>query len=308
MTTFPAARPAEPANRLICSDLCAGYGGRIVLRRVALNLRAGEIAAVVGPNGGGKSTLLRCLSGALPPTRPKPHGSIGEVLLDGRPLASLSPRERARRIAVLPQRPEAPAGLTAGELTLLGRYPRLAPHGLLTRRDREAARAALEAMGSLHLKDRPLAALSGGELQRVFLARALAQGADILLLDEPASAMDPARTADLFGLLRRLAESGACVAAVMHDINAACLYAHRIVGLKGGSVLFDLPPADLTPALLRDLYELSFLAARHPTAHTPLFFPPAPGGSAPLAAFSADGRAAVAADGSADCGSGHGGR
>lgn len=253
---------------LACVGLNAGYEGRRVLSGLDLCLRPGQLTAVIGPNGEGKSTLLRCLGGALRPL-------AGRVLLDGEPLDALNARARARRVAVLPQRPGTAEALTlpAEDVVLLGRYPRLSRFGLFTDADYRAARTALEAVSALPLARRPLGELSGGERQRVFLARALAQEADILLLDEPADALDPAHQAALFTLLTELARSGATVAAVLHDVNAAVLYGDRVVALRGGRPLFDLPPAELTSQHLEALYDTPFHTMRHPVVHLPQFCP-----------------------------------
>ncbi len=250
---------------LSCRDLSAGYRGRAVLRGVGLDVRPGEICALIGPNGSGKSTLLRCLCGEIRPFS-------GSVLLDGAPLNGLPPKARARRIAVLPQRPALPSGgVNAADLVLLGRYAHLPWHGLVTARDRAIARDALEAVDALALAGRDVATLSGGELQRVFLARALAQEADILLLDEPAGAMDPAHLADLFRLLTRRAAGGAAVLAVLHDVNAAALFCGRVLGLREGRIVFDERPANLTTHNLSGLYDIAFHAFAHPLAAVPQF-------------------------------------
>lgn len=264
----PPCSPNHPAiTRLLCCDaLTAGYGGHAVLRGVSVDVRAGELTALIGPNGSGKSTLLRCLSGEM-----RPIG--GQVLLEGEPLAEISAKARARRVAVLPQRPSLPAahGISAMELVLLGRYPRLGWHGLASRQDERTAREALQAVDALHLAERPLPELSGGELQRVFLARALAQEADILFLDEPASAMDPAHQAELFAQLGILARGGAAILAVMHDVNAAALFCDRVVALRRGEIWFDQTPDLMTSQQLSTLYGTSLYALEHPINGMPQF-------------------------------------
>lgn len=261
------------SGELACHGLLAGYGDKTVLHGLDLTFRPGELTAVIGPNGSGKSTLLRCLCGTLPP-------GAGQVLLDGAPLAALDARARARRIAVLPQRPGTPEAfaLPARDVVLLGRYARLPRHGFVTATDRAAALAALNEAEALPLAHRPLGELSGGELQRVFLARALAQEADVLLLDEPASAMDPAHLAALFALLARRARAGATVVAVLHDVNAAALFCRRIVALRSGRAAFDTRPELLTSQHLEALYDAPFHTLAHPTAGVPQFCLAAPAG------------------------------
>lgn len=267
MSPALSGEPAR-AGHLACAHLDAGYRGRRVLCSVDLRLRPGELTAVIGPNGGGKTTLLRCLAGVLRPM-------TGQVLLDGRSLGALSERERARRVAVLPQRPGTSEALDlpAEDVVLLGRYARLSRLGVFADADYRAVRRALEAVSALPLARRSLGELSGGERQRVFLARALAQEADILLLDEPADALDPSHQVALFTLLKGLARSGATVAAVLHDVNAAVLHADRVLALRGGRPLFDVSPADLTAGQLEALYDTPFHTMRHPATHLPQFCP-----------------------------------
>ncbi|MCH5276455.1 MAG: ABC transporter ATP-binding protein [Desulfovibrionaceae bacterium] len=256
------------SGHLACAGLHAGYRGRRVLGPVDLCLRPGELSVVIGPNGEGKTTLLRCLAGVLRPT-------AGQALLNGRALDTLTPRERARRVAVLPQRPGTAEalGLAAEDAVLLGRYARLTRFGVFTHADYQAARNALKAVSALSLARRPLGELSGGERQRVFLARALAQEADILLLDEPADALDPAHQAALFTLLKSLTRAGATVLAVLHDINAAVLYADRVLALRNGRILFDVCPAKITSDHLEALYDTPFCTMRHPVLPLPQFCP-----------------------------------
>ena len=236
--------------------LRAGYGGTVVLERIDLTLVSGELTALIGPNGSGKSTLIRCLCGELPLLE-------GELRLEDAPLSRLNVKTRARRVAVVPQRPEMP-DITAQDMVLMGRYPHLPWHGMISPQDREKTAAALHSTGAAPLAERPLCTLSGGEFQRVMLARALAQEADILLLDEPASAMDPARQLDLFGMLAARAAQGNAVLAVLHDINAALLYCDRIVALRDGHIFFSLSPYQISASILQSLFETPFVELRHP--------------------------------------------
>ena len=165
------------------AGISAGYGEKAVLRSVEFTLRAGECAALLGPNGSGKTTLLRTISGVLAP-------QTGSIELLGRPLTSLSPRQRARMVAVVPQRGQLPQGLTARQMVLLGRFAHLGWLGAYSREDYTAADSALDETGAAPLAHRRLTELSGGELQRVLLARALAQQSPLLLLDELAAGLD----------------------------------------------------------------------------------------------------------------------
>ena len=220
----------EPLERecglpvLRVAGVSAGYGEKAVLRNVEFTLRAGECAALLGPNGSGKTTLLRAISGVLAP-------QSGGIELLGRPLTALKPRERARMVAVVPQRGQLPQGLTARQMVLLGRFAHLGWMGAYRREDYAAADSALDETGAAPLARRRLTELSGGELQRVLLARALAQQSPLLLLDELTAGLDWARMVELFDLLERRRAAGACVLMAVHDCNLAALYATRLMGL-----------------------------------------------------------------------------
>ena len=240
------------------AGISAGYGEKAVLRHMEFTLCAGECAALLGPNGSGKTTLLRAISGVLAP-------QAGSIELMGRPLTALQPRERARMVAVVPQRGQLPQGLTARQMALLGRYPHLSWLGCYGRRDYAAVDEALEACGAAMLAPRRLAELSGGELQRVLLARALAQESPLLLLDELASGLDMARMAGLFDLLERRRAAGACVLMAVHDCNLAAIYATRLLGLKAGKLVFDGPvDAVFTEEKLSALYDIPIGVLPHP--------------------------------------------
>lgn len=248
---------------IACMGLSAGYGRRTVLHELNFSAHAGEFVAVLGPNGSGKTTLLQVLSGGVTPR-------AGTVHLGGDALNSLRPRERARRVAVVPQRVEALPPVLARELVLLGRYPYLSWLGVYRREDYAAVGAALEVVGAETLAARPVRELSGGELQRVLLARALAQDTPVLLLDELTAGLDLARMVDLFDVLDSRRRAGVCVVAVMHDVNLAALYATRLVGLKGGSLRFDgAVDKVFTEETLRDLYHIPIHVFPHPAAPVP---------------------------------------
>ena len=254
----------EPLERecglpvLRVAGVSAGYGEKAVLRTVEITLRAGECAALLGPNGSGKTTLLRAISGVLAP-------QSGGIELLGRPLTALKPRERARMVAVVPQRGQLPQGLTARQMVLLGRFAHLGWMGAYSREDYAAADSALDETGAAPLARRRLTELSGGELQRVLLARALAQQSPLLLLDELTAGLDWARMVELFDLLERRRAAGACVLMAVHDCNLAALYATRLMGLKGGNLVFDGPVAKVfTEENLGALYNTSISVLAHP--------------------------------------------
>lgn len=215
---------------MIAADgLAVARGGVRVLDGVSVAFEAGVLTALAGPNGAGKTTLLACLAGLVTP-------DAGSVTLRGRPLAALTRAERARRIAWLEQGARAAWGLTVREVAALGRLP----HG--DQGESEVA-AALASCGLAELAERRIDTLSGGEARRAMLARVLATGAEVLLLDEPAADLDPAHGFALMRLLRAEAAAGRAVVAVLHDLALACRFADRIVLLAAGRVAADGPPA-----------------------------------------------------------------
>ena len=213
-------------------------GGREILGPFDLDVVAGECLMVVGPNGAGKTTLLRCLSGLLRP-------SAGEVRYRGRSFAALSRRELARHIAYVPQVRPAAVPLTVEEVVLLGRYPYLSPLQMApSARDFAAVEEALARVGVAELRARPLDELSGGERQAVYIAAALAQESEVLVLDEPTTHLDARHQRDVAALLLRLkAEAGRTVIAATHDLNLASLLGDRLLGLAGGRAVALGPPA-----------------------------------------------------------------
>jgi iron complex transport system ATP-binding protein len=216
-------------------------GGRPVVDRVDADVADGEWVALIGPNGAGKTTLLRALARLVP--------FAGEIELDGTPLADLGRGELARLVAVVPQEPSTPPWMTVAEYVLLGRTPHLGPLAKEGARDREAAARALARLDLLPFVERRLGTLSGGEKQRVVVARALAQEAAIVLLDEPTAALDIGHQQQALDLLDGLrAESGLTLVAAMHDLTLAAQYADRMVLLDGGRVVADGAPTEVLTA------------------------------------------------------------
>ncbi len=219
------------------------------VEEATLSVSTGELVALLGPNGSGKSTLLRLLAGILAPTR-------GEVLLDGKPAHARARDEAARIAAHVPQNASVTFDASALEVALMGRHP--FGRGLLLERpsDVKLAEEGLALAGALPFRDRSFASLSGGERQRVVLARAIAQGAPLLLLDEPTSAQDLANTLHIFEVAARLAHHEArAVVLATHDVNAAARFADRILVLARGRVARDGPPPEvLSEELLRDVF------------------------------------------------------
>jgi iron complex transport system ATP-binding protein len=239
-------------------DIIAGYPGREVLRGVSLTARSGEMLGLLGPNGAGKSTLLHVLAAVHKP-------ASGTVVVDGRDVFSLTDRERARRIAVVPQRVEVPFGPRAFSVALMGRYAHAPAFSGYGPEDEAIAADALREAGAIHLAERAISELSGGEQKRVFIARALAQQAGVLLLDEASSGLDPARAIEIHDLLRRKCRQGAAVVIAIHDLNLAALYCDRMVFLKDGRVAAQGTTAEVfSKEVIERIYETSPELVRHP--------------------------------------------
>jgi iron complex transport system ATP-binding protein len=245
-------RDAGPRDgKVAARALDAGYATAesLVLQGLNLEVLEGEVVALVGPNGSGKSTLLRALGRVL-----KPKG--GAVLLEGRAMAEWPTREVARRLALLPQAPTLTNDMSVDELVWMGRSPYQGLLGLPTQTDKSAVDWALRETGVDDLAQRRMMSLSGGERQRVWLAMALAQQPQVLLLDEPTTFLDLSHQLEVLELIRYLnAEHGLTVVMVLHDLNQAARYAGRIVVLKDGAVYGEGPPAAiLTPDTLREVF------------------------------------------------------
>lgn len=237
--------------KLVAENVSVALGQRQALVRANLAVGAGELVAIVGPNGAGKSTLLRAMAGLLTPAG-------GKIALDDRPLAELSLSERARAIAYLPQDRSIHWPLPVSSIVALGRLPHGARLGFLGHAHQQAIDSALIAMELLSLRDRPATELSGGELARVLVARALAQEAQILLADEPTAGLDPAHQLSLFKCLREMAASGSGIAVALHDLSLAARFCDRIVLVKAGQTVADgSPAAVLTPETLAKVYGIT---------------------------------------------------
>lgn len=231
---------------LSASSLAVGHGACAVLRGVDLDVRAGEVVAVIGRNGAGKSTLLRTLAGLLPPIE-------GRVAVSGADLASLPHRERAKRIAWLAQEPSPAPAATALQTVLLGGFARRSRFAFDGPDERAAAASALARADAADLASRRIDRISGGERQRVFLARAIFQGGLALVCDEPTAHLDLPHQAAVFALLRRTAAEGRAVVVSTHDLDLAGTRADRVALLGSGRVLALGRPADvLTAPLLRE--------------------------------------------------------
>jgi iron complex transport system ATP-binding protein len=222
--------------------------GRPVVAGISFAVEHGEWVTLIGPNGAGKTTLLRAIAGLV--------GHGGTIAIDGRPLRRLGRRELARRVAVVPQVPLMPSGMTIREYVLLGRTPYVSYAGREGRRDHGAVEQALARLDLVELADRQLGTLSGGERQRAVLARALAQEAPLLLLDEPTTALDAGRQQEALELIDALRlDAGLTVVAAMHDLTLAGQYAPRLLLLSGGRIVAQGAAAEvLTEAIVAEHY------------------------------------------------------
>lgn len=243
---------------LSIENLSFSYPGRSVLESVSLEIAAGERFGLLGPNGSGKSTLVRLLSRVLRPTG-------GHIRLGGRDLADFSARELARSVAVVPQATALEFSFSVIEVVLMGRSPHLGGLGFESDRDVAAAERAIRDVGIADLAGRWFHELSGGEKQRVVIARALAQEPDVLLLDEPTTFLDIAHAVEILDLLTELSlVRGMTLVNVLHDLNLAALYCERLAFLKAGRLLAEGATADvLTYHMVKQAYETEVYVARN---------------------------------------------
>ena len=218
---------------LAARRLSVGYSGRPIIRDVDFTASEGRVNVLLGPNGCGKSTLLRALARVAEPM-------AGEVLLDGRPVHSMNTAHVARRLAYLPQRPSEPEGLTVEALVAQGRFPYQSLFNQWSTQDRDAVDSAMAATGVFEFRRRRLDTLSGGQLQRCWIAMIMAQDSGIILLDEPTSFLDLKVQIDLMEMLHRIAhEEGRTLIVVLHELNLAAAFADRLVMMRDGQVIAD---------------------------------------------------------------------
>lgn len=241
-----------------------GYGDRVIIEPMDVAVPAGEITSIIGPNGCGKSTLLKALSRTMPLRG-------GAVYLDGRAIAEMPTAEVARQMALLPQSPQAPAGLTVGELVALGRYPHQKGFGRLTDDDRSIIDWALSITHLDGLVERPIDALSGGQRQRAWIAMALAQDTGLILLDEPTTYLDMAHQLEVLELLQTLnRDQSKTIALVIHELNLAARFSDWMIALKAGAIRdAGTPDEVMTPALLREVFGLDALIELDPWTARP---------------------------------------
>ncbi len=261
MTTFDAPR-------LVADDLTLAYGDRVIIENLDLAVHTGVITTVIGPNGCGKSTLLRSLARLMKP-------KAGKVVLDGKAITAMRTRDVARVLGMLPQAPTAPEGLTVGDLVSRGRHPHQSWIRQWSSDDESEVASALALTGVADLADRPVDELSGGQRQRAWISMALAQGTDILLLDEPTTYLDLAHSIEVLDLVDRLHEEmGRTVVMVLHDLNLAVRYSDQLIVMCQGKVVAAGPPKEIiSEKLLLDVFGLEARVIEDPVSDRPLIVP-----------------------------------
>lgn len=257
-----------PATRLSASRLTLGYADRPIVTDLDLQVPDGKVTVIVGANACGKSTLLRGLARLLKP-------QSGAVLLDGEVIHRQPTKHVARILGLLPQNPIAPEGVTVVDLVGRGRHPHHGAFQRWTSVDDEAVAEALELTDTLGLADRVVDELSGGQRQRVWIAMALAQGTDLLLLDEPTTYLDVAHQVEMLDLLADLnARRGTTIVMVLHDLNLSARYADHLVALRDGAVVAEGTPRQVvTEDVVRTVFGLDNRVIDDPVSHTPLVVP-----------------------------------
>jgi iron complex transport system ATP-binding protein len=255
-------------HSLSAKDLTLAYGETTIIENLDIEIPKGEITVLIGGNGCGKSTLLRSLARLLKP-------KAGNVLLNGEEIAKMKTKEIAKKLAILPQSPVTPEGLTVYELVKQGRHPHRSMMKQWTKEDETAVQQALESTNILHLQDRAVDSLSGGQRQRAWIALTLAQQTDIILLDEPTTYLDMTHQIEILDLLFDLNEQkGHTVVMVLHDLNLASRYAHHMVAVKDKKIYAQGKPEDIiTCDLVHDVFQMKCNISCDPIFGTPVCVP-----------------------------------
>lgn len=237
--------------------MSAGYGTTDIIEQISCSFSPGTFTGIIGPNGSGKTTLLRALSRALP--------CSGLLTLNDKPVSAYTAAELGMVLGFVPQDEERPFSYSVMQVVLMARYLRTSRFAALSPADYERSRTALRQTGTADLENRSIKTLSGGEWQRVLIARALAQDTRVLLLDEPTSHLDLGHQSEILTLLRHLSDEGSTIIAVFHDLNLAALFCDRLILIRNGRVAGDGTPAQvLTPQTIREAYGADVVTARHP--------------------------------------------
>lgn len=255
-------------STLEAKGLGLSYGGAFIFEDLNLSIPKGKITVFIGSNGCGKSTLLRSMARLLKPQR-------GSVLLDGREIAGMSTKEVARKLAILPQGPTAPEGLTVLQLVKQGRYPYQSWLKQWSREDEAVVQAALESTGMSELAERTVDSLSGGQRQRAWIAMTLAQETPVILLDEPTTYLDLTHQIEVLDLLYEMNDRDQrTIVMVLHDINLACRYAHHVVAIQDQQVYAEGSPEEVvTAGMLEDVFRMKASVIQDPLYGTPMCVP-----------------------------------
>ncbi|MGV2622699.1 ABC transporter ATP-binding protein [Halobacillus sp. ACCC02827] len=251
--------------KLMTEQVGIAYGDHHVVRDLDLDIPENQITTIIGPNGCGKSTILKALA--------RIHSvQEGSIYLDGKAIKKESTKEIAKKMGVLPQTPKAPSGLTVSELVSYGRYPHQKGFGKLSDHDREVIQWALEITGVEEFSNRSIDALSGGQRQRVWIAMALAQETELLILDEPTTYLDLAHQLEVLKLLEQLnREEGRTIVMVIHDLNHAARFADYIVALRGGKVIREGTPEDvIRKDVLKEVFQIDAEVVQDPRTNRPI--------------------------------------
>ncbi|CAJ1317771.1 ABC transporter ATP-binding protein [Paenibacillus sp. PK4536] len=254
--------------RLMTSKLDIAYEDRLIVEDLSVQIPQGQITALVGANGSGKSTILKTMARIMQP-------KSGAVLLDGKSIHKQSTREIAKQLAILPQNPTAPEGLTVTELVSYGRFPYQKGFGSMKAEDKAMVEWAIEATGMVDFYDRPIDQLSGGQRQRAWIAMALAQDTEILFLDEPTTFLDMAHQLEVLQLLEKLnADSQRTIVMVVHDLNHASRYAHHMIAIKNGKAVAEGTPVEVVSCdVLRNVFGIEADIVTDPRSGVPLCLP-----------------------------------
>ncbi len=250
---------------LLTESLTIGYGDKIIVEELNLTINKGEITTIIGANGCGKSTILKTMA--------RVHAAkSGAIYLDGKTIHQIPTKEIAKKMAVLPQSPEAPSGLTVYELISFGRSPYQKGFGRLSEKDRKVIQWALEVTNLVAFANHPVDALSGGQRQRAWIAMAVAQETDLLLLDEPTTYLDMAHQLEILQLLEKLnRQQGRTIVMVIHDLNLAARFSHHMVALREGKVIKEGCAEEvMTHQVLKEAFQIDAQIAKDPRTNKPI--------------------------------------
>ena len=263
-----AGRNRAAVSTFRTEKLDIAYERQVIVENLNISIPSGKITALVGANGSGKSTILKTMARIMKPLR-------GQVLLDGKSIHQLPTKEVAAQLAILPQNPTAPEGLTVAELVSYGRFPHQKGFGSLKEADRRIVQWAMDVTGLSEFAWRPVDRLSGGQPQRAWIAMALAQQTDQLFLDEPTTFLDMAHQLEVLQLLERLnREEGRTIVMVLHDLNHAARFAHHMIAIKNGKVAGEGPPSRvMTREMLRDVFQIEADIISDPRTGHPICLP-----------------------------------